>query len=153
MASRAQIEITVEGVEEARRALEQILRDTSDSAIPQALDTIGQQWVTEIARRAPLKTGRLRRSYTWEVGRARGARYVEVSSNVLYAPFQEFGTRYIVGTPHVRPGTQAVTPQVPKLIVEGVSRSRAGFRGGMGGSFGGGQRLGRQISRLGALGG
>ena len=151
MDSRDAIEIRVEGVEEARAALEQIIRQSRD-AIPQALGVIGQQWTTEIQRLAPELTGRLRRSYTWEVGR-RGA-YVEVSSNVLYAPFQEFGTRYISGRPHVRPGTERVIPQVPKLITEGVARSRGGISASAFIGRGGGGRgsLGRTISQLGALG-
>lgn len=149
MATQGQIEIRVEGVEAARAALEQIIR-SSKASLPQSMDAIGQQWTTEIQRRAPERTGRLRRSYTWEVGR--GGAWVEVSSNVVYAPYQEFGTRYIGGRPHVRPGTEAVIPQVPKLIAEGVRRSRLGFGASIGGSAGGAARLGSTIGRLGALG-
>ena len=55
----------------------------------------------EAMRRAPVETGNLRRSIGWKLtgataGRASGA----VGSDVEYAPYVEFGTRYIdVGTP------------------------------------------------------
>lgn len=152
MSSRQAIEIRIEGLEEARRALEEVIR-ASKGAIPEALEMIGQQWETEVKRRAPLRTGRLRRSYVYEVGSGAGGTYVELASNLVYAPFQEFGTRYIVGTPHLRPGTEAVIGDVPRLIVEGISRSRQGFRTSLAGSASGGARLGRRVASLRALGG
>ena len=117
------VEIRVEGLEASRAALEAIIRQTKGD-IRGSLDVIGQQWVSEIAGRAPVRTGTLRRSYTYEVGSGKGGTYVEVSSNVVYAPYQEFGTSRIVGTPHVRPGTDAVARKIPALIVEGVRRGR-----------------------------
>lgn len=149
MTSRNAIEIRVEGVEEARAALESILRAQS-GAIPEVLKVVGEQWVTEIRRFAPLKTGRLRRSYTYEVGAGGG--YVEVSSNVIYAPYQEFGTSRISGTPHFRPGTDAVTRKVPELVAEGLSRASAGLGAGTA-ALGGLARLKGAANRLGALGG
>lgn len=139
------VEIRVEGVEEARRALEAVIRQTRGS-VAGSLETIGQVWETEVKRFAPVKTGRLRRSYTHEVGTGPGGSYVELSSNVRYAPYQEFGTRFTVGTPHVRPGTEAVIPQVPEIIAGGVTRGRGSLGLGSG-------RIGGLINRLGALGG
>lgn len=149
MASRDAIGIKVEGVEEARAALETILRAQS-GAIPAVLATVGEQWVTEIRRFAPLLTGRLRRSYTYEVGP--GGAYVEVSSNVIYAPYQEYGTVRIDGTPHFRPGTDAVIRKAPDLIAEGISRASAGLGAGTK-ALGGLTRLKGAANRLGALGG
>lgn len=141
------IEIRVEGLEEARAALEKIIREDR-RAIPEALEVIGQVWETEVRRLAPLLTGRLRRSYRYEVGRGR-ALYVEMASNVVYAPYQEFGTSRGPGTPHLRPGTERTIPQVPKAIAEGISRRRGGRIASIGGSGRG--RLGSAISRMGAL--
>lgn len=136
----------VEGLEASRRALEQVLR-AERAAIPEVLDVVGQVATGEIRERAPLKTGRLRRSYTWEVD-ARG-RWVEISSNVVYAPYQEFGTRYIGGKPHVRPGLDATLRQIPEIIAEGLARAaRNAARGWTVGGPGAG-RLGGVISRLG----
>ena len=152
MVSRDAIQIRVEGVEASRAALENILRSMS-GGIPQALAVVGEQWVTEIRRFAPLKTGRLRRSYDYEVGRGRKALYVEVGSNVIYAPYQEFGTSRISGTPHFRPGTDAVTRKVPALVAEGISRQSQGLGASIGRALPGASKLGQTVGRLGALGG
>lgn len=148
MASRQAIGIRVEGVEASRAALEEILRAMS-GGIPQTLEVVGEQWVTEVRRFAPLLTGRLRRSYTYEVG----AGWVEVSSNVVYAPYQEYGTFAIAGTPHVRPGTDAILGKVPDLIAEGLSRRSAARSAGRAAAMGGAQRLAGAAARLGSLGG
>jgi hypothetical protein len=113
--------IRVEGLEAARAALEEVLR-AAGSGAAEALELIGQQGVTEIRRRAPVLTGRLRRSYTYEVGPS----WVELSTAVSYAPAQELGTRTQRGTPHVRPGLQALAPRIPALIAERASRRMRG---------------------------
>lgn len=151
MSARQAIEIRVEGVEEARAALEAILRDMS-GAIPEVLGVVGEQWVAEIRRFAPLLTGRLRRSYTYEV--EPGGAWLEVSSNVVYAPYQEFGTYAIEGTPHVRPATEIIIRKAPDLIAEGLSRRSAARSASRNAAIGSGAaRLGRAAARLGALGG
>lgn len=119
MASRSAIQGRVEGLERSRAKLEKIIRAEQDGA-RDALPLIGEQAVTEIRRDAPLLTGRLRRSYTYEVSRRRG--YVDVSTNVEYAPPQEFGWSGGSGTPHVRPGVDRVARQVPELVAEAVAR-------------------------------
>ena len=141
--ARDAIQSRVEGVEAARAALEAIIR-AERGVIPEQLAVIGQQAVTENQRRAPLRTGRLRRSYTYEVD-SRG-RWVEISTNVEYAPYQEYGTVHQPGTPHVRPGIEAVIPKMPGLLAEGMSR--AGLAAG--GRFGGGASgvLRRTIGRI-----
>lgn len=48
---------------------------------------------------APVDTGRLRSS----VFARRGDGYVEVGSNVQYAAYVEFGTRYMAAQPYLRP--------------------------------------------------
>jgi hypothetical protein len=112
----------VTGLEASRRKLEKIIR-AEQGSLPGALELIGEQAVTEVQRKAPLDTGRLRRSYTWEVGSERGRAYVEVSSNVEYAPDQEFGTSSQTGKPHLRPGIEAVIPKVGKLVAEAARRA------------------------------
>lgn len=149
MASPGLIQQRIENLDAARRALSDVLRAEGAGSVA-ALTVIGQQAVTEIRRRAPLLTGRLRRSYTYEVDRA--ARYVEVSSNVEYAPYQEFGTRHQDGTPHVRPALEALRPRIPELVAEGAARAArqaaARHGGGGGGALG---RLGGLIARLGSV--
>lgn len=143
MASGDAIQSRIEGLEEARAALEAILR-AERGAIPKQLAVIGQQAITEIQKRAPLLTGRLRRSYTYEVDPQ--GRWVEISTNVEYAPHQEFGTQHQPGTPHVRPGIEAVAKKVPSLLAAGMGS--AGRRAGAKFSSGAGA-LGRTIGSLG----
>lgn len=144
MASRDTITTRVEGLEEARAALERILR-AERGAVPAVLEIVGQVATREITRRAPLLTGRLRRSYTYDVDDA--GRWVEISSNVEYAPYQEFGTYRIAGTPHVRPGIDATIPQIPRIVSEGLARAARGAGSRGGGAAG--ARLARTVSRLG----
>jgi len=143
--SRKAIGGKVEGLERSRRALEKIIR-AEQAAAPKALELIGQQATTEVKRRAPVaavKGGTLRRSYGWETGRDGRKAWVEVGSNVEYAPYQEFGTSRQQGTPHLRPGIDAVVPLVGRLVAESVGRA------GRGASFGG--SLAKTASTLKAL--
>lgn len=74
-------------------------------------------------------TGRLRSSYTWRTGEDFRGVYVEVGTNVVYAPWLEFGTRYMQARPHLRPAIDELTNQIVALIVRGVvaeERTRVG---------------------------
>lgn len=65
-------------------------------------------------------TGRLRASYTWRTGvDARGA-FVEIGTNVLYAPFLEFGTRRMAARPHLRPAVNELRKEIVALIRRGI---------------------------------
>lgn len=120
----------LEGLEAARAELERVLRAASDGA-QAGLELVGQQVVNETQARAPVLTGTLRRSYTHETG----PRYVEVGTNLEYAPAQEFGSRYQGGTPHLRPALDATRARIPALIAEGASRAMGGA-GGLGSTMG-----------------
>lgn len=52
---------------------------------------------------APVDTGNLRRSITHKPGRDVRGFYVDVGTNVIYAPFVEFGTRFMRPQPYLRP--------------------------------------------------
>lgn len=52
---------------------------------------------------APVDTGRLRSSITHKRGKDRLGPYVKVGTNVEYAPYVEFGTRYQRAQPFLRP--------------------------------------------------
>lgn len=69
-------------------------------------------------------TGRLRSSYTWRTGEDIRGVYVEVGTNVVYAPWLEFGTRYMKARPHLRPAIDELTEEIVHLIVRGVVREQ-----------------------------
>lgn len=56
---------------------------------------------------APVDTGRLRSSITWRLGADGGGLFAEVGTNVEYAPFQEFGTKYQRAHPFLIPALSA----------------------------------------------
>lgn len=64
--------------------------------------------VERLAKRlCPVDTGRLRTSITWRLARdARGLLAI-IGTNVEYAPFVEFGTRFARSQPFLRPALSA----------------------------------------------
>ena len=122
------IQSRVEGLEEARRALQKILSGESRAIREQALPLIGQEAVRLIRLKAPLKTGRLRRSYYYSVGPG----YVDIGSNLHYAPHQEFGTRFQDGTPHFRPALEELRSKMPAIIAAAAARGGRSASGGAG---------------------
>lgn len=69
-------------------------------------------------------TGRLRASYTWRTGEDMGGVFVEVGTNVVYAPWLEFGTRYMEARPHLRPAIEELRDEIRALITQGVVREQ-----------------------------
>lgn len=69
-------------------------------------------------------TGRLRASYTWRTGTDARGPYVEVGTNVLYAPMLEYGTRRMMPRPALRPAINEVRTQITALIREGIVREQ-----------------------------
>jgi phage gpG-like protein len=54
-----------------------------------------------------VRTGRLRGSITWSPGADERGPYVDVGSNVLYAPYVELGTSRAPAYPFLRPALEA----------------------------------------------
>ena len=66
----------------------------------------GAQMQEKAMRFAPVDTGHLKRSITLQVTNKKA----EVESTADYAIYQEYGTRYQPGTPHIRPAYMAQKP-------------------------------------------
>lgn len=58
-------------------------------------------------RLAPVDTGRLRASITNQLGQDAQGLYAVIGTNVEYAIFQEFGTRFMPAHPFLRPALPA----------------------------------------------
>lgn len=54
-----------------------------------------------------VRTGRLRASITWRAGQDAESVYVDVGTNVHYAPYVELGTRRARARPFLRPALEA----------------------------------------------
>lgn len=52
-------------------------------------------------------TGRLRNSITWRPGVDSVSPYVDIGTNVFYAPFLELGTRKMAARPFLRPALES----------------------------------------------
>ena len=53
-----------------------------------------------------VRTGTLRRSITWKPGIDGVSPYVDIGSNVLYAPYVELGTSRMAARPFLRPALE-----------------------------------------------
>lgn len=79
----------------------------------------GRVHVASAPGRPPaVDTGRLRASYAWRTGKDAGGPFVEVGSNVEYAPFLEFGTRRMAARPHLRPAVNELISKIPGMVAE-----------------------------------
>ena len=69
---------------------------------------------------APVDTGRLRNSLAWEID-ASGLNAV-VGTNVSYAPFLEFGTRFMPAQPYLFPALEAERRTFARAMNQAVGR-------------------------------
>ena len=86
--------------------LEALLRGPS-GAVAQTILKATLAVEREAKHLCPVDTGRLRSSITPEVAREGQEIVGRVGTNVEYAPYQEFGTRFQHGTPFLRPALSA----------------------------------------------
>lgn len=75
-----------------------------DKAIEQALTAIGIQCRNYAARQAPVDTGNLRNSITFQVDSPTDS--VVIGTNVEYGKYQEFGTSRMKAQPYLRPAVE-----------------------------------------------
>lgn len=83
-------------------------------------------------RRAPFKTGNLRRSIHIEPqGASRVYAAVDVGTDVEYAVHQEFGTRYIGAHPFLRPALDENVGRIQAAIAAALRMQIAAIAGGV----------------------
>ena len=92
-----------------RKAIEEL---AGSSDVTDALEFIGQIGEAAAKKYAPVDTGTLRRSITYEVGRRGIDQYVRIGTNISYAVFQELGTRYHSANPFLRPALSDIESAV-----------------------------------------
>lgn len=108
---------TIQGFEELDRKLTKLAGQMTGRQMLTALQAGARPLVNEIKVQAPVLTGNLRRSYHDEPGRTtEHSAELIVGTDVEYAPYQEFGTRYQPGKPHVRPAIDMTQRQVLEEI-------------------------------------
>lgn len=81
-------------------------------------------------------SGRLMRSYTHMVGVDTNGAYVDVGTNIDYAPFLEFGTSKMLPRPHLRPAIDSARAELMLLVREEITSNQkaaiASLKGGGG---------------------
>jgi len=121
---RPPIEIEVEELEQLQRDMEKAARE-----LPPGLERKMGRATLLVEREAKqrasgrpgpmVQTGRLRASITPEVKKLHGEVRGIVGSNVVYAPYVEFGTKRAQAYPYLRPALEAKEEAVVKEL-EGV---------------------------------
>ena len=105
-----------------RKALADVAADSGAFRIVEALADI---WVDEAKRTAPVDTGQLRARTTLVSVRDMGSRAeATVQSDVPYAGFVEYGTRYQAPNPYFRRGRDQAAAEVDRIGVRLQSQLR-----------------------------
>ena len=78
------------------------LFSSSDGPVAKDLARRARQVETAAKRNAPVDTGRLRSSISHELGSSGGDLIANIGTNVFYAPYVEFGTRYMAARAFLR---------------------------------------------------
>lgn len=73
-------------------------------------------------QKSPIDTGRLKRSITHSMPKQEGklAFRMDIGTNVEYAPYQEFGTRFMVPNSYLRPALKESRKEVVQLIARNI---------------------------------
>lgn len=93
-----------------------------ENAVKRGLILSGQLVAQRAQQKAPVDTGRLKRSITsvpQQTGR--GAFKVLVGTNVVYALFQEVGTKFMKAQPYLRPALKESVEDIRQLIVKNIA--------------------------------
>lgn len=98
------VNVKIEGSEDVTRAIKK-LRAASPLATKRAVTQAALLVERGAKQRAPVDTGRLRSSITYELTEAKGGDVngAIVGTNVEYAPHQEFGTSRMKAHPYLIP--------------------------------------------------
>lgn len=88
--------------------------DLKNEAVARALETIGLVAERYTKEYAPVDTGRLRNSISHETNSDESAVYI--GTNVEYAPYQEFGTYKMAGTPFLRPAIEKHLGEYKQIV-------------------------------------
>lgn len=92
-----------------------------ENAVKRGLILSGQLVAQRAQQKAPVDTGRLKRSITsipQQMGR--GTFKVLVGTNVIYALFQELGTKFMKAQPYLRPALKESAEDIKQLIIKNI---------------------------------
>lgn len=96
--------------------------DDWDSALRANIDHLLQMAGDEARLRCPVRTGRLRNGIETRIDTGEGASECVgvLFDEVNYAPFVEFGTRFMRAQPFLRPGMAMAEARYEREITQGI---------------------------------
>ena len=116
----AGIDVEVIGLKETQAKMMQVARDLYGVPMLNGFRS-ATLWVTRDAKIfSPVDTGRLRASITPEVIADEKMIQGVIGSNVEYAPFQEFGTKYMQGKRFLQSALETNTENIMNEIGDAV---------------------------------
>ena len=114
------IHLEIAGLKETQAKMEQVVRDVGGTPMRDAMRTATLLVVRDAKLNAPVDTGRLRASITPEVRAMTKTVQGIVGSNVVYAPFQELGTRRMKGRFYLRRAIESNLTKIRELLSRAV---------------------------------
>lgn len=116
MAGKPSAHITIHGIPQVKAAFELRELAVSPAAVRPILSGAGMIIESAAKARAPVLTGTLRRSIHHEVS----GYEVSVGTDLEYAPYQEYGTRYMSPRPFLRPAIDETRGEVLAFVSAGL---------------------------------
>ena len=114
------IHLEIAGLKETQAKMEQVVRDVGGTPMRDAMRTATLLVVREAKLNSPVVTGRVRASITPEVRMMTKTVQGIVGSNVVYAPFQELGTRRMKGRFYLRRAIESNLTKIRELLSRAV---------------------------------
>jgi len=121
MANEA-IRTEIRGLKDIQKRMDQAVKDIGGSPVLDWMRKATLLVQRDAKKLAPVDTGRLRASITPEVRTAFHTIEGVVGSNVVYAPYQEFGTKYMPGRFYLRDALQQNADRIFKLLGDTVAQ-------------------------------
>ena len=113
--------VEVKGLKELQRNMERIVKDLAGNPMMKAIAKAVLLVQRSAKKNAPVDTGRLRASITPDIVTRDTVVKGLVGSNVEYAGFQEFGTRFMKGKHYLQRALNENASRIARLINNAIA--------------------------------
>lgn len=129
------IKVDIKGLDDSLRKLKDLPR-VFDEELSKAMNDEGFDWRDDVRANTPVDTGLLRSSWVFAGVEKSGFIFeMDLSNNVEYAEYVEYGHRIGLGTNYVsgyymlRDGTNKLEESLPKSLEEAIAIARSRLNG------------------------
>ena len=117
------VEIAVKGLRKTQAKLEQVVADINGGPMLRGMRDAALLVTNSAKKNSPVDTGRLRASITPSVKTMpNGGIMGIVGSNVRYAPYQEFGTRFMQGRFYLRRAVEQNQDKITQILGHAIAK-------------------------------